>query len=68
MKCLRECSHTARITHGTGSKKTREKMELCGLVELKGKNPSYGSEYYFTDAGLEWYLNLRPEHKMQRGS
>ena len=43
-------------------------MELCGLVELKGKNPSYGSEYYFTDAGLEWYLNLRPEHKMQRGS
>lgn len=41
--------------------KTREKMQREGLIDSKGRNPAYGEEYYFTDIGLVWYLELRPE-------
>lgn len=39
--------------------KTREKLEVAGIVDCKGDNPGWGKVYYFTKAGLEWYLPLR---------
>lgn len=41
--------------------KTREKMEAELLVESKGKNTSHGTEYYFTESGIKWYLEQRPD-------
>lgn len=45
--------------------KTREKLQAAGLVELKGKTdgPKGGDRYYFTEAGLAWYLTQRPEKR-----
>lgn len=42
--------------------KTRVKAEALGLVERKGKHFMYGNLYYFTEAGLAWYLVQRPQH------
>lgn len=48
--------------------KTRQKLEAAGLVELKGKTdgPKWGNRYYFTEAGLAWYLTQRPEKRLSR--
>lgn len=37
--------------------KTREKMELAGLVEPYDGNPN---EFYLTAQGVEWYKSKRP--------
>lgn len=44
-------------------RKTRERLVLAGLVESKGREPGVGEVYYFTEAGLSWYLGHRPERK-----
>lgn len=46
--------------------KTREKLVAAGLMEYKGTEPDFGTVYYFTDAGLNWYLALRPQHKLSK--
>lgn len=43
--------------------KTREKLVAAGLMESKRKESNIGTVYYFTESGLAWYLELRPEHK-----
>lgn len=42
-------------------KKTREKLVAAGLVESKGHEPKIGEVFYFTEAGLSWYLEQRPD-------
>lgn len=45
--------------------KSREKLVDAGLVESKGREHKIGDVYYFTEAGLAWYLEQRPERKRQ---
>lgn len=44
-------------------KKSREKLESAGLVESKGHEHKVGEVYYFTESGLAWYLEHRPDRK-----
>lgn len=43
--------------------KTREKLMEAGVLECKGRIPSEGDVYYFTEAGLAWFLTFRPNLK-----
>jgi len=45
--------------------KTREKLQALGLVDKKGRHHMFGDMYYFTEAGLAWYLEQRPQHKLK---
>lgn len=46
-------------------RKSREKLQSAGYVEPKGHEHNVGEVYYFTEAGLAWYLEQRPELKRQ---
>jgi hypothetical protein len=46
-------------------KSSREKLQGAGFVEPKGREHKVGEVYYFTEAGLSWYLAQRPERKLQ---
>ncbi len=35
---------------------SRKKLEAAGYVRQTSEDPKYGPMFYFTDAGLKWYL------------
>ncbi len=50
-------ANTGNDYPGAWRTKTREKLQVEGMVESKGDQTGY----YFTESGLKWYLQQRPE-------
>lgn len=48
---------TGKDYPGAWRTKTREKMQDQGMIESKGGQAGF----YFTESGLDWYLQQRPE-------
>ena len=60
----RKAGFSAKNWPSCWKKKTREKLVDAGIVESKGREPNVGEVYYFTEAGLSWYLDHRPDRKL----
>ena len=41
--------------------KSREKLEQAGVVQFHSRSCEYGDQYYFTESGLKWYLEMRSQ-------
>jgi hypothetical protein len=46
---------------GSWKEKSRQKLEAAGYLESKGVDPLVGEVYYFTESGLQWYMEQRQE-------